>query len=181
MQRRRAGLVAAVAFGALALTVPSCGGDGLFGPDGRPRGTMTASGAVSASGEGLAYFQSISSGDVGMFQISVAPATPTNDPAQSVIWHVQIVRYAQRPAPGTYAISPLSPSSSEPAATFYYTSDGTLELFSATAGELVITSSSPTSVRGTFTFTATSATNGARSVSVQGAFTAVCPPGAACL
>jgi len=180
MYRWQAGLIATT-FGLLALAAASCGGDGLFGPDGRARGTMSASGAVTASGEGLALFQSISSGGVDMFQIAVAPATPATEPGQSVVWQIQIARYARRPVPGTYQLAPLSPGSSEPAATFYYTSDGTLELFGATSGELVITSSSPSSVRGTFTFFATSATNETRSVTVQGTFTAVCPPGATCL
>ena len=177
MHSRHAGLKA-MALGLLAVAAASCGGDGLFGPDGRARGTMAASGAASATGEGLALFQSISGGGVDMFQIAVAPAI---DPAQRVVWQVQILRYAQRPAPGTYAISPLSASSTNPAANFHYSSDGTLEVFTATSGELVITSSSPTSVRGSFSFTATSATNGARSVTVHGAFTAACPPGDTCL
>jgi hypothetical protein len=182
MYRWHAGLIATT-FGLLGLAAASCGGDGLFGPDGRARGTMSASGALAASGEGLAFFQSISSrGGGDMFQLSVAPVTLGVDVAPRAVWHVQIARYAQRPVPGTYQIVPSSPGSSDPSATFYYTnSDGSLELFGATSGELVITSSSPTSVRGTFTFFATSATNETRSVTVQGTFTAVCPPGATCL
>jgi hypothetical protein len=49
------------------------------------------------------------------------------------------------------------------------------------SGELVITSSSPTAVRGTFTFAAESTTDGTRSVTVQGSFAAACPAGTTCL
>ena len=180
MHWRHAGLIG-TALGLLGLAAASCGGDGLFSPEGRSRATMSTSGAVAVSGDRLALIHSNSGGGVDMFQIAVAPPTPSLDPDQRVVWQVQIARYARRPMPGTYQITPLSAGSTEPAATFFYTSEGTLELFGATSGEIVITSSSPTSVRGTFTFFATSATNETRSVTVQGSFTAVCPAGATCL
>jgi hypothetical protein len=45
----------------------------------------------------------------------------------------------------------------------------------------VITSSSATMVRGTFTFTGTNASGGTGTVTVQGSFSAPCAPGTTCL
>jgi hypothetical protein len=45
---------------------------------------------------------------------------------------------------------------------------------------LVITSSSSSAVRGTFTFTATDPTSGTSSVTAHGSFDAQCAPGVAC-
>jgi hypothetical protein len=169
----RSALVSAllVSLGAL-----SCGGDGITGPA-PGTGNVSASGAVSASGQGVAMFQSVSLGGQSLFQIAVQPLAPGGGGT----WQLQIVRYAERPVVGTYQIVNLSATSTDPTANFYYTSGGTMELFAGVSGELVITSSSPTGVRGTFTFTAESTTNGARSVTVQGAFAAQCPPGTTCL
>src|SRR5918992_2904265 len=150
--------------------------DGSLGPTSDGTGTVSASGAVTASGEGLAIFQSVSSGGLDLFQIVVAPTTPGG-----AVWQLQIARYAQRPAVGTYQLTELSASSPNPTANFYYGGGGTPELFNSTSGELVITSSSSTGVRGSFTFTATSTTNEARSVTVHGSFAALCVPGSTCL
>jgi hypothetical protein len=158
-----------------AIAASSCGGNGPLGPVSDGTANISASGAVSAGGDGVAIFQSISSGGIDLFQIAAAPTVGGG------VWQLQIVRYAQRPAPGTYQLSGLSPSSPNPTANFYYGSGGSPELFNATSGELVIISSSTTAVRGTFTFTATSTTNGTRSVTVQGSFAALCPPGTTCL
>jgi hypothetical protein len=160
----------------LVVVVASCGGAGISGPARDGTGNVSASGAVSASGEGLAVFQSVSVGGTSLFQIAVQPATPSS----SGVWQLQIVRYAARPTVGTYQLTELSTSSQDPTANFYYTVSGTMEMFTATSGELVITSSSTTAVRGTFTFTAESTTSSARTVTVQGTFAAMCPPGAAC-
>jgi hypothetical protein len=131
----------------------------------------------SSFGAGVAVFQSVSVGGTSLFQVAVQPGAATGDG----VWQLQIVRYAERPAVGTYPILELSSTSTDPTANFYYTSDGTMEMFAAASGELVITSSSPTEVRGTFTFTAESTTNATRTVTVQGSFVAACPPGTTCL
>jgi hypothetical protein len=166
----------AVAMSALIMLGATSCGDGLGPGSSDGTGSVAASGAVTASGDGLAIFQSISSSGIDLFQIAVAPTTPSG-----AVWQLQIVRYAQRPTVGTYQLTALSASSPDPTANFYYSSAGTMETFNATSGELVITSSSATAVRGTFTFTATSTTNSARSVNVQGSFAALCPPGMTCL
>jgi hypothetical protein len=160
----------------LALGTVSCGGDGITGP-GLGSGNVNASGAVTASGNGVAIFQSVSVSGMSLFQIAVQPPAQTG----GSVWQLQIVRYAERPAVGTYQLVELSASSSDPTASFYYTSGGTMEMFAAVSGELVITASSSTTVRGTFTFTAESTTNSARTVTVEGSFAATCPPGTTCL
>lgn len=162
----------------LLLTAASCGGDGILGPADDGTGNVSASGAVSASGGGIAIFQSVASGGTSIFQIAVAPSGLGGDAGT---WQLQIVRYAERPTVGTYPIMALSPTSPDPTANFYYSGSGTLEMFTATSGELFITHSSTTAVRGTFTFTAQSTTNSARTVTVEGAFAAMCPPGTTCL
>jgi hypothetical protein len=161
----------------LGLGLVSCGGDSISGPPGLGTGNVSASGAVSASGQGVAIFQSVSVGGTSLFQVAVQPGAATGDG----VWQLQIARYAERPAVGTYQLVELSATSTDPTANFYYTSAGSMEMFAAVSGELVITSSSPTAVRGTFTFAAESTTNSARTVAVQGSFAAVCPPGATCL
>jgi len=155
-------------------TASGCGGDSPLAP-GVGSGSVTASGAVTASGSGVALFQSISSGGSSLFQIVIAPATPT-----ATTWELQIASYTGRPATGTYTLGPLSASSTNPTANFYYTSGGNLRSFNSTSGQLVITSSSASEVRGTFTFTATDL-GGASSVTAHGSFTAPCAPGIACL
>jgi hypothetical protein len=159
----------------VSLAATGCGSDSLLAP-GIGSGTLTASGAVSASGSGLAIFQSVSSGGTSLFQILIAPTTQT-----SPTWQVQIANYSGRPAAGTYDLTALSPSSTNPTATFYYASGGTTQMFNSTSGQLVITSSSPSSVRGTYTFTATDPSGGAATVTANGAFNAQCPPGLGCL
>jgi hypothetical protein len=160
----------------LGLGLVSCGGDSISGPPGLGTGNVSASGAVSASGQGVAIFQSVSVGGTSLFQVAVQPATSTG-----VTWQLQIVRYASRPAAGTYQIVDLASSSTNPTANFFYTNGGSMEMFAAASGELVITSSSPTGVSGTFTFTGESTTSSARTVTVQGEFAAICPPGTTCL
>jgi hypothetical protein len=130
---------------------------------------------VTASGSGIALFQSVSSGGSNLFQILVAPLNQTAAPS----WQVQIVNYSGRLAAGTYTLAPLSASSTDPTASLYVTSGGDMQMFNSASGELVITSSSSTAVRGTFTFTATNV-SGVGSVTAQGAFNAQCAPGIAC-
>jgi hypothetical protein len=164
-------IVAALVLGIGTL---SCGGDSITGLG---KGNVSASGAVSAAGEGVAIFQSVSVSGQSLFQVAVQPVTSTGDGT----WQLQIVRYADRPVAGTYQLVELSTTSTDPTANFAYMSGGTTELFAAVSGQLVITSSSPTTVRGTFSFTAQSTTNTARSVTVQGSFSATCAPGTTCL
>jgi hypothetical protein len=170
---RRTMMVAASIIVPLAGT--GCGSDGLLAP-GIGTGTLTASGAVSTSGTGIALFQSISSGGTNLFQILIAPTSQS-----TTTWQLQIANYSGRPAAGTYNLSALSPSSSDPTANLYYTSGGTMQMFNSTSGQLVITSSSPSSVRGTFTFTATDPAGGAATVTANGTFNAQCSPGISCL
>lgn len=170
---RRTMMVAASIIVSLAGT--GCGSDSLLAP-GIGSGTLTASGAVSASGTGLALFQSVSSGGTNLFQILIAPASQS-----TTTWQVQIANYSGRPAAGTYNLSALSPSSTDPTASLYYTSGGTMQMFNSTSGQLVISSSSPSSVRGTFTFTATDPAGGTATVTANGTFNAQCAPGLGCL
>jgi hypothetical protein len=169
--QRRAVALTISAF--LSLAAPSCGGD-LLAP-GLGTGSLTASGAVSASGSGLAVFQSISSGGTSLFQIAMTPVSQS-----ATTWQLQIANYSGRLTAGTYALSPLSPSSTNPTANFYYTSSGTIQQFNSTSGQLVITSSSSSEVRGTFNFTATNPSASTSSVTAQGSFTAQCAPGVTC-
>lgn len=159
----------------LSLATTGCGSDGVFAP-GVGTGSVTTSGAVSTSGSGLALFQSISSGGTSLFQVMVVPVSQTTAP----IWQLQIVNYSGRPAAGTYNLSPLSASSTDPTANFYYTTGGTMDSYNSISGELVITSSSSSAVRGTFTFTATNVAGGTGSVTVNGSFNAQCAPGMTC-
>ena len=168
---RRAMALAACAL--LSVTAAGCGGDSL-GP-GIGSGSLTASGAVSASGSGPALFQSMSSGGTSLFQVALAPLSQSAN-----TWTLQIASYSGRPAAGTYSLTALSSSSPNPTATFYYISSGNMQMFNSTSGQLVISSSSPSVVRGTFTFTATDPAGGSGTVSVHGSFDAQCAPGTTC-
>jgi hypothetical protein len=170
---RRALILAASALFSLAAI--GCGGDGPTGLSGFGSGSLTATGAVSASGSGVAVFQSVSSGGTSLFQIAIAPLSQS-----ATTWQLQIANYSGRLAVGTYNLSPLSASSTDPTANFYYTTASTMQMFNSTSGQLVITSSSPSAVRGTFTFTAGDPTTGTSSVTVHGSFDAPCAPGVAC-
>jgi hypothetical protein len=165
-------LLAACAF--ILIAAPGCGGGDSFGP-GMGSGTLTVSGAVSASGSGPALFQSVSSGGTTLFQIALAPVTQSAN-----TWALQIASYSGRPAAGTYSLGALSPSSPNPTATFYYITGSTIEAFNSSTGQLLVTSSSASVVRGTFTFSATDPAGGAGSVTVHGSFDAECAPGTTC-
>jgi hypothetical protein len=71
--------------------------------------------------------------------------------------------------------------SSDPTVSLYYMSGGTMQMFNSTSGQLIITSSSPSSVRGTFTFMATDPEGGTATVIAHGTFNAQCAPGLTCL
>jgi hypothetical protein len=161
----------------LTLTATACGGDNPLAPGAAEgMGSLTTSGAVSTSGSGIALFQSISSGGTSLFQIVVVPASQ----ATAATWQLQIVNYSGRLAVGTYQLSALSATSLDPTANFYYTSGGAMSMFNSISGQLVIISSSPSAVRGTFTFTGTSATGSTGSVTANGSFNAQCAPGITC-
>ena len=172
-RQRRAMMLAMSAL--FSLAAAGCGGDGPLAP-GIGTGSLTATGAVSASGSGLALFQSISSGGTSLFQVVIAPLSQG-----TTTWQVQIANYSGRLETGTYSLTPLSAGSSTPTANFYYTTGGTMQMFNSTSGELVITSSSSSAVRGSFTFSATDPAGGTSAVTVQGSFNAQCAPGMGCL
>jgi len=159
----------------LSLAGTGCGSDSVLGP-GLGYGNLSASGAVTASGSGLALFQSVSSGGTNLFQILIAPISQS-----TTSWQLQIANYSGRLEEGTYNLSALSPSSPDPTASLYYTSGGTMQMFNSTSGQLTITSSSTSSVRGTFTFTATDPEGGTATVIANGTFNAQCAPGLTCL
>ena len=168
--RRRALALTTLAF----LSLAACGSDSV-GPGGLGSGSITATGTVSTSGSGIAVFQSISSGGSSLFQVAIAPLSQS-----ASTWTLQIASYSGRPPVGTYQLSALSGSSTDPTATFYYTSGGNMQMFNSTSGQLVITSSSPSSVRGTFNFTGTDVSGGSGSVTAHGTFNAPCAPGTTC-
>ena len=167
--------VLALATAALLSVAVGCGGDST-GPGAMGTASVTATGAVSASGIGLALFQSVSSGGTSLFQVVISPL-PQSGPDT---WQLQIANYSGRLAVGTHTLSPLSAGSTDPTATFYHANSGVLNLFNSTSGQLVITSSSAWEVRGTFTFTATDAAGGTATVTVNGSFSAQCAPGTTC-
>jgi hypothetical protein len=172
-RQRRAMVLSTLAF--FSLTAAGCGSDGPTAP-GVGTGSITATGAVSTSGSGLALFQSISSGGTSLFQVVIAPLSQG-----ATTWQLQIANYSGRLEAGTYSLTPLSAGSSTPTANFYYTTGGAMQMFNSTSGELVITASSSSAVRGTFTFTATDPAGGTSAVTVQGSFNAPCAPGMGCL
>src|SRR5262245_17060003 len=98
-----------IACALVALGSLGCGDGGITSPDSLRDGTgsVSASGAVSARGDGVAFFQSIGSGNLRVFQLVVAPET---NPQANPVWMLQIASAAGRPSVGTYQLSPLSGS-----------------------------------------------------------------------
>jgi hypothetical protein len=162
-----------VASGLLALCV-GCGSDGPLAP-GLGSGNLTATGAVTTSGSGLALFQSASSGGLTLFQIVLAPVSQSAN-----TWELQIANYTGRLQTGTYDLTALSASSTNPTATFVYINGSNIQTFNSTSGQLIITASTPTAVRGTFTFTATDPSGGSATINAHGSFDAPCAPGMSC-
>src|SRR6202022_4768561 len=99
-RQRRALALATSAF--LALAAFGCGGDSPLVP-GLGTGSLPPAGAVSASGSGLAVFQTTSSGGTSLFQIAIAPVSQS-----ATTWQLQIANYSGRLAAGTYLLAPLS-------------------------------------------------------------------------
>ena len=172
LHRQRAAQILATS--ALISLIAACGGGDSLAP-GLGSGHVTATGTVTASGSGLALFQSASSGGLSIFQIVLAPVSQSAN-----TWELQIANTTGRPATGTYNLKPLSASATDPTATFVYISGGNIQTFNSTSGQLVINSSSPTGVSGTFTFTATDASGGSGTISATGTFAAACAPGMTC-
>jgi hypothetical protein len=161
----------------VALASVACGDGDPTSPDNlrEGTGTVSTSGAVRTSGSGVAFFQSIGSGNLRVFQIVVAPASQSGNN----VWALQIASSAGRPAAGTYQLT----SSSGPTnilANFSYVSGGRIDMYTATSGEVVITSSSTSAVRGTINFTGATF-DGTGTVTTQGSFNARCAPGFECL
>jgi hypothetical protein len=159
----------------LLLLASACGGS--TEPGERPgTASVTTTGAVSTSGSGVALFQSVSANGTSLFQILLAQADAASAAAS---WEIQVANYSGRLAVGTYQLLPLSASPDSPTASFYYTTGGSMGMYEATSGQLVITASSPSAVRGTLHFTGTNV-GGMATVTVDGAFNASCVPGLAC-
>ena len=158
----------------ILLAAGACGGDGVLAP-GLGSASITATGAVTASGSGLAMFQSVSSGGTTLFQIVIAPATIGGN-----TWSIQIANYSGRLPAGTYTLTGLSGAQTNPTANFYYTNGSSAQQFNSTSGQLVITASTPSAVTGNFTFSATDPVSGTATVSAHGTFTAQCAPGTTC-
>jgi hypothetical protein len=133
---------------------------------------VSATGAVSTSGTGAAVFQSVASNGESFFYILLDPI------AGNGMWEVQIFNRNGRLSAGTYQILTVADLNS-PSASFYYTNGSSRGAWKSTTGELVITESSLSSVRGTFHFTAASLF-GPTTVSAEGAFNASCAPGMSC-
>jgi hypothetical protein len=144
----------------------SCGNGGTE-PLGDPIGaaTVTTTGAYSASGNAVALFMSSVSGDLHFFEITVLSSLG-RDPA----WELVLSSSTPRLPVGTYTFT------QSPGATVYATylvgGPVTHDVYYATSGELVITSSSTSAVRGTIHLTGTSGTGA--TVTVDGTFTAKC-------
>ena len=166
--------LALATYAVLFVAAVGCGSDGPMAP-GFGSGNVTASGAVTVSGSGISLFQLIPGGSGSVFQVVIAQVSQSAN-----AWQVQIADYSGRLEAGTYNLSPQSAGSTDPTANFYYSSGSTTQLFNSTSGQLVITSSSSSEVRGTFNFTATDPDGGAASVSAHGSFIAPCSPGFGC-
>ena len=158
----------------LGLLAGACRGGPLEPGDALGTVRLTATGAVSVSGPGFATVHLLPLGGTTRMQIVLSPAPATSGITS---WQVTVDNDSGRLPVGTYPL--LRPSASNPTATVYYTTGGPLTIYHATAGDLVITASSPWAVRGSVHFTATEA-GGAGTVSVEAVFNASCTPGMAC-
>jgi hypothetical protein len=160
---------------ALLSLVAGCGGDGPTGLGGLVQGSVSAARGKRVGKRHRRLSIDLQWNHEACSRIVIAPVSQS-----TTTWELQIANYSGRPAVGTYQLSPLSASSANPTASFYYTSGGNIQMFNSSSGQLVITSSSPSAVHGTFTFTATDPSGGAGSVTAQGSFNAQCAPGMAC-
>jgi hypothetical protein len=134
-------------------------------------GSLTTTGALNLSGSGRASFQIVSVGRTPTFEMDISHFSQS-----SLVWELQIYKNnSQQLEVGTYNLGPPSGSSTDPSAgLIYYTGDAanpTIRSFNSTSGQLVITTSSPSEVLGTFTFAATEF-GGTNSITVNGSFDA---------
>jgi hypothetical protein len=174
---RRAGSHRALVFAAAAivsLTVAGCGRDGPLAPA-PGSGSLTATGALNLSGTGPADFR-IMGDRQPTFGLEIDHFLQ-----RDLDWELQIYKNnSGQLGVGTYNLGPPSESLINPTAFLAYNIGGKanplFQTFNSTSGQLVITSSSPLAVRGTFAFTGTEL-GGTGSVTVNGSFyacSAVC-------
>jgi hypothetical protein len=138
----------------------------------RGSSTVTISGAYTTSAQGHADMLSGAAPGTTAFELMITPMDFPSTP-----WIIYVYRPKGRPALGTYSIS-ITPDATM-SARLDIKGASTLASYVATTGELVITSSSTSSVRGTLRFTG-SGPDGA-TVTVDSEFTAICPLGIVCL
>lgn len=158
------------------LVAAGCSIDSTISIDGvDPAGsaTVTISGAFTTSSRGHATMLSGTYGGTSSFEVSIVPAGYISPP----LWMIVVHRSNGRPVVGTYSL--VYTLSSTVSADFDVRGPGTPTSYGATAGELVITSSSASSVSGTLRFTGTGP--GGATVTVDSDFTAMCPVGIVCL
>lgn len=161
----RALVVAAAAI--VSLTVGGCGSDSPLGPA-PGTGSLTSTGALNLSGSGPADIR-IMADRQPTFGIVIDHFL--ND---QIEWELQIYKNnSAQLEVGTYNLGPPSESATNPTAALAYYIGGTANPlwrgFNSTSGQLVITESSPSVVRGTFNFAATEF-GGTASVTVNGSF-----------
>ncbi len=144
----------------------------IDGPDPAGSAAVTITGAYTASSQGHAWIQSGAVAGTTNFDLVMAPVS-----FPPVPWMVFVHSSKGRPAVGTYSIA-IAPGATM-SARLDVNGASTLTSYVAAAGELVITSSSASSVRGTLRFTGTGP-DGA-TVTVDSEFTAMCPPLFACM
>jgi hypothetical protein len=165
LPRRALRSVAAVA---IVLFVAGCGD--ATGPVADGIGNVTASGAVSLSGSGLARQQAFGT---SMFQVLIMPRAA--GPAYG--WRLHIIGFAGRPAVGTHDFLGGTEGLT---ATLYYTSNGSTRMFKSVSGEFTVSSYSESVMKGTFRFMAEELPE-STTVQVEGSFAATCPPPFSCI
>lgn len=144
----------------------------IEGVDPAGSAAVTISGAFTTSSQGHATMLSGTYGGTSSFELAIVPTGYISPP-----WLIVVHRSNGRPAVGTYSL--VYTLGSTVSAGFDLRGPGTPTSYVATEGELVITSSSASSVRGTLRFTGTGP-DGA-TVTVDSEFTAMCPVGISCV
>lgn len=131
----------------------------------RDSATVVISGAFATSSQARAAFSSNVVGDLRYFEITIFPMVYPSPP-----WSVYVSGSTGRLAAGTYSLS--SDQAGILTAGVLTNSSAGKALYSAATGELVITSSSTSSVRGTLRFTGASL--GGDTITVESEFVATC-------
>ncbi len=167
---KRSFLTLAACF-ALLLSLPACDGDGSD-PDDVPSATAsfqaTVTGAVSDDMSGTAF--SGGPGDGTGWGVVMGVVSIPKNGGSGVNGSISIVRnQGDRPGEGTFSIyDPESQQENQ----FYAVAIIDGGVYSGTSGNLRITSSGDSNVRGTFSFTGTGGAGGTSSVTVEGGFNA---------